>query len=168
MNEDGNMTEALKKLKSRGKRVAESYAKMLMAGKIDWEFLGRIYDPTDERPDLKAKKIIRRQNIQLMVREEIAKELERRNINPGFVLDNLLLILESCKKDVDGDIDVFDRNNALKVTQELGSFMDLKPNTRQITQIEEMNYNEIAESVKGKTKKTAKLKQTTKKPLLND
>ena len=154
--------KGLRNLRSREIRFAEAYAKMLMAGEIDWKFLGNIYDTTESIPELKARSVVRRAHIQKMVRDEISKALEEVGITGKTILKNFLDIYNSCVEvGEDGEVKVTDKNYALKVNTELADIANMKNTTKQITTTrKQIDYKEVIDN----TERSAQLTETTKKP----
>ena len=77
--------------KTRTKNAVKMYAAMMLNGDtIDWNAIGKAYRNDQERPDLTAKRLFKKESIQKMLDKEIQNALQDRNISQGDVLDMIL------------------------------------------------------------------------------
>ena len=142
------------KLKSRLKRVAKLYAKMLLNGNIDWIKLGNVYNTKEKLPDVKAKKLVRQAIVQEMVTEEILKIYESNGITADFVLKKRLEVLNEALSN-----DKKDLTNANKVLESFESKLidNVKQQeTREIQQISFVDMLPDGNKAKLTAKKTIK------------
>jgi len=77
--------------KTRTKNAVKLYAEMMLNGdNINWELIGKVYRSDQERPDLTARRLFKKESIQKMLDKEIQKALKERDISQGDVLDMIL------------------------------------------------------------------------------
>jgi len=75
--------------KTRTKNFVKTYVKMYLGGGVQWEILGRIYDPGDKNPTARAKYVVKRKHIKELVDKELDKYLKLHGITPGTVIELL-------------------------------------------------------------------------------
>ena len=85
---------------TKAKDTVHAYCMMRVKGEnIDWDALGRMYAPYAGIPRAYAKKFIRSDRTQIMVREELAKILSGVGFTPTHILEEYGTLLNSCKDD---------------------------------------------------------------------
>lgn len=140
--------------KSRLKRFAALYAKMLLNGEIEWNKLGRVYNTKEQIPELKAKKLLRSKDVQQMVTDEILKIYESNGITPDFILKKRLEVLNTALSE-----DKKDLTNANKVLESFES--KLIDNKKETTSTETQQISFVTMLDSGE-KKQVKGKRTIK------
>ena len=139
----------LDKLRSQEKRFAQTYAQMLISGKFDWGALIRTYNRTEQMPEVRAKRVLRRKHIQEMVQEELYKIVSK-FIDQDEVISKRLEVLNAA-------IEKGDLSNANKALDSFDEKLDLKPVKQHQIQTTETNWIELLHKKDGETKKiTAK------------
>ena len=124
-------------------------AAMRGSGKpYDYAKLGKIYDPSEQLPEVKARKIMYRPEITNMIAAEIATLLADQGINPETVLKKELQLLEDCKDD-DGKF--IDRNIAHKIIESQKKLVGLYDNgAGKVKDAEPVSFIEMKESAEVK------------------
>ena len=83
---DKSWSQALASLRI-SKMCAKIYVKTLLNdGKVNWEMLGRILGPRDEKPEWKARRIFKTTEMKHLVEDELDKALTTKGINKEYVL----------------------------------------------------------------------------------
>jgi hypothetical protein len=80
--------------KGRAKRVIRYYVQMLLAGKIDWDRLARLYRPTQKVPIATLKRFFRQKEVQMATREEVETLMREEGITERYVLRNYKRAIE--------------------------------------------------------------------------
>lgn len=102
-------------------------AQMLFEGKkLDYELLGKVYDPYDRIPEAKAKRVFRRKTVQDMLTEEILSLMKECGIDAKKVIEEEQELLNDCKQ-------AKDNNNRLKVIERWGKRVQIDEPPKQLT-----------------------------------
>lgn len=117
------------KTKTRTKRFVETYVKMYLGGKVQWDILGKIYDPGDNNPEARAKYVIKRKHIKELVDQEVDKHLKLHGITPGTVLD----LLKKAAKIAEAKNDP---GNITRVAEQLIDILGMKAKDQKKPEIE--------------------------------
>ena len=115
--------------KTRTKRFVETYVKMYLGGDVQWNILGRMYDPGDKNPEARAKYVIKRQHIKELVDKEIDKHLKLHNITPGPVFDLLKKAAEIAESKNDP-------GNITRVAEQLIDILGMKAKDQKKPEVE--------------------------------
>ena len=115
--------------KTRTKRFVETYVKMYLGGKVQWDILGKIYDPGDNNPAARAKYVIKRKHIKELVDQEVDKHLKLHGITPGTVLD----LLKKAAKIAEAKNDP---GNITRVAEQLIDILGMKAKDQKKPEIE--------------------------------
>lgn len=92
----------LKKGRQRTKEFVKAYVfQRLSSGKVDHEMLGKMWEPTEPMPAVKARSLLKKRYIREMISKEMKKFLVERSIDEGAVLDLLLLAAKIAKTKAD-------------------------------------------------------------------
>lgn len=106
--------------RTRTKVTVQAYVKQMLAGKIDWDILGKMYRPKQEAPEKTVRRLFKSERIQKMVSEELDKVLQDEGIDKKYVL-----------KLIKGAIDMARELNKpgvlLDAAKELGEIVQIKP-----------------------------------------
>ena len=109
-----------KYVSGRIRRFASLYARMLLEGKINCQTLMNVYDKYEKKPEWKTKCLLKRKVVQNMINEEINKLYEISGINPQFVIQKQLELLNKAfEKD--------DLTNANKVLESFKESLSMNP-----------------------------------------
>ena len=112
------------------------YARMLLSGKVDWVKLGRVFQPHQKMPDIKARRIVRQRMVQDMVQEELLKLYEKEGVTPENVIASEKELLMECKEKKD-------LTNWNKLLDKWRESIDLKPVKQHQITTTETNYLEL-------------------------
>jgi hypothetical protein len=149
--------------KTRTKNAVKLYAEMMLSGSlIDWNLIGKVYRSDQERPDLTAKRLFKKERIQKMLDEEIQKALKERNISQGDVLDIILSGIEVAKENSDA-------SNILRGAEQFVKIMDMLPKkTMQTDTVQIDMTNTILDKIAKEEKKSLKMSQKKELPYEKD
>jgi len=138
------------KYKTRLKRFSKLYARMLLKGDIDWVKLGNVYNTKEEKPEWKAKKLVRQQIVQEMTTKELLEITEEHGIT---AIDSLA----KRKEVLDGAITDKNWSAANKSLDAFDEKLDLKPQRTVTSTTEEYNFSR---HLPGGEKQQIKAKQS--------
>ena len=147
-----------KELKTRrSQNVVSAYLTYVMAGKSpDWDKLGQIYRPDQEKPAITVKRLLKTKGIKDMIEEKMKEILTDKGIDEGFVLDVIKDAIEVAKVKEDS-------GNMIRAAKELGDLLDMKPKTKTQTDTLELDIShKIGKQFETEKKK---LKATKIQPL---
>ena len=114
------LNENKKYVSGRIRRFASLYARMLLEGRINYQTLMNVYDKYEKQPEWKTRCLLKRKVIQSMINEEINKLYETSGINPQFVIQKQLELLNKAfEKD--------DLTNANKVLESFKESLSMNP-----------------------------------------
>ena len=121
--------------KSKTKLVIKTYVRMLVTGKIEWEKLGQLYRPDQKIPVATFRRLLRQEETQRMVSEELEKLLSGEGITAQYSIKNRKIALEMA-------IEKGDLTNVNRALDSFDEKLDLKPNTKvKITESLRINSN---------------------------
>ena len=129
--------------KTRTKLVIKAYVRQLVSGKIEWEKLGQMYRPDQQQPVWTLKRLLKQEETQRMVNEEIDKLLSDQGITPKFVIEQRKELLKSAKEK--GDL-----TNANRILDSFEDKMDMKPKETKFQQTTEISYVELLKQAERK------------------
>jgi len=129
--------------KTKTKLVIKAYVRQLVSGKIEWEKLGQMYRPDQQQPVWTLKRLLKQEETQRMVNEEIDKLLSDEGITPKFVIEERKELLKSAKEK--GDI-----TNANRILDSFEDKMDMKPKETKFQQTTEISYVELLKQAERK------------------
>ena len=113
--------------KKRSKDTVTAYAQMLINdGKVDFETLGKIYRPDQEKPVATVRRFLKQKVAKNMVEEKLKEILVKKSISKEFAVDNIVIALKMAEEK--GDV-----NNFLKANDYLMDLLEMKPNKKMIT-----------------------------------
>ena len=140
--------------KTRTKNAVKLYAEMMLGGhKIDWNIIGKAYRSDQERPDLTARRLFKKQRIQKMLDEEIQKALSDRDISQGDVLDMILDGITVAKTNGDA-------SNILRGAEQFIKILDMLPKKSMQTDTVQIDMtNTILDKIATEEKKSLKMSQ---------
>ena len=140
--------------KTRTKNAVKLYAEMMLNGdSINWEVIGKAYRKDQERPDLTAKRLFKKESIQKMLDKEIQKALSDRNITQGDVLDILLEGIGVAKENKDA-------SNILRGAEQFIKILDMLPKKSMQTDTVQIDMtNTILDKIATEEKKSLKMSQ---------
>lgn len=147
-----------KELKTRrSQNVVSAYLTYVMAGKSpDWDKLGQIYRPDQEKPAITVKRLLKTKGMKDMIEEKMKEILTDKGIDEGFVLDVIKDAIEVAKVKEDS-------GNMIRAAKELGDLLDMKPKTKTQTDTLELDIShKIGKQFETEKKK---LKATKVQPL---
>lgn len=108
------------------KDTVRAYVAMRLEGKgIDWDMLGKMFAPQAGIPRAYAKKFIRQEKTQTMIRAELQKIMSDSNITPQMILGEYVHLLESCKNPETQRVE--DKAIFKETLDTLADMNDLKP-----------------------------------------
>ena len=123
--------------KTKTKLVIKAYVRQLVSGsKIEWEKLGQMYRPDQQQPVWTFKRLLKQEETQRMVNEEIDKLLSDEGITPKFVIEKRKKVLESA-------IEKGDLTNANRSLDSFEDKMDMKPKETKFRQITQVDYKSM-------------------------
>ncbi len=129
--------------KTKTKLVIKAYVRQLVSGKIEWEKLGQMYRPDQQQPVWTLKRLLKQEETQRMVNEEIDKLLSDEGITPKFVIEERKELLKSAKEK--GDI-----TNANRILDSFEDKLDMKPKETKFQQTTEISYVELLKQAERK------------------
>ncbi len=121
--------------KKKTKLVIKAYARMLVTGKIEWEKLGQMYRQDQKIPVATFKRLLRQEEVQRMVSEELEKLLSDEGITAQYSIKNRKVVLEKAIKKED-------LTNANRALDSFDDKLDLKPDTKKFQQITEFDFSQ--------------------------
>jgi len=124
--------------KTKTKLVIKAYVRQLVSGKIEWEKLGQMYRPDQQQPVWTLKRLLKTEETQRMVNEEIDKLLSDEGITAKFVIGERKELLKSAKEK--GDI-----TNANRILDSFEDKLDMKPKETKFQQTTVTNYKALLE-----------------------
>lgn len=105
----------------RGLMAVIAYVQMVRQGqKIDWAQIGRIYQPDAKAPDASAKVYFRSPRVKTMVKEELKKALQKRDVDEDYVIEKAKDAISIAK-------DKKDPHAMLKGAEFFADMLDMKP-----------------------------------------
>jgi hypothetical protein len=123
--------------KTKTKLVIKAYVRQLVSGsKIEWEKLGQMYRPDQQQPVWTFKRLLKQEETQRMVNEEIDKLLSDEGITPKFTIEQRKKVLESA-------IEKGDLTNANRSLDSFEDKMDMKPKETKFRQITQVDYKSM-------------------------
>jgi len=130
--------------KTKTKLVIKAYVRQLVSGsKIEWEKLAMMYRPDQQQPVWTLKRLLKQEETQRMVNEEIDKLLSDEGITPKFTIEQRKKVLElAIKKE--------DLTNANRAIDSFEDKLDMKPKETKFQQITEINYKAMLEDAEDK------------------
>jgi len=140
----------------RTKNAVKVYVNMMLgSGQIDWEKLGNVYRPDQEKPDVTAKRLFKQKRIIGMVDEKIQEYLKDRNLNEGDVLD----VIADAIKIARGNADP---SNMLRGAEQYVKIMDMLPNKTQKTETLQIDVTKkILDEIATEETRQLKIEQKT-------
>jgi len=124
--------------KTRTKLVIKAYVRQLVSGKIEWEKLGQMYRPDQQQPVWTLKRLLKQEETQRMVNEEIDKLLTDEGITPKFTIEQRKKVLElAIKKE--------DLTNANRAIDSFEDKLDMKPKEIKFQQTTQIDYKKYLE-----------------------
>ena len=132
---------------------------MMLGGHlIDWNLIGNVYRSDQERPDLTAKRLFKKERIQRMLDEEIQKALSDRNISRGDVLDIILDGITVAKENGDA-------SNILRGAEQFVRIMDMLPKKSMQTDMVQIDMTStILDKIATEEKQSLKMSQKKELP----
>ena len=134
--------------KTRTKNLLEAYMAYILAGeKPDFDKLGQMYRPDQEKPAWTVKRLLKTKGMKQMIKEKMKEVLTERGIDEGYVLDTI--------KDAIGVAKVNeDPGNMIKAAKELSDYLDMKPKAKTQTDTLELDLShQIEANFEKQTKK---------------
>ena len=133
---------------TRAKQAVTAYVAMKMTdGRIDWNKIGQLYRPDQERPDITAKRLFKTREIQDMVEEKIKELLTKKGVTKDAVLDLHIEAVEMAK--AKGDV-----SNMLKVGDVFMDLLEMKPNKKITTDTVQLDVtNTITKALEQEDKR---------------
>ena len=130
--------------KTKTKLVIKAYVRQLVSGSnIEWEKLAMMYRPDQQQPVWTLKRLLKQEETQRMVNEEIDKLLSDEGITPKFTIEQRKKVLElAIKKE--------DLTNANRAIDSFEDKLDMKPKETKFQQITEINYKAMLEDADKK------------------
>ena len=134
--------------KNRAKNTITAYAQMLLDdGKVNFETLGQIYRPDQEVPAATVRRFLKTKTAKKMTEEKIKEILAKKSINREFAVENIVLALKMAEQK--GDV-----NNFLKANDYLMDLLEMKPNTKMITDTIQVDMTkQIADTIAKEDKR---------------
>ena len=124
--------------KTKTKFVIKAYARMLVTGKIEWGKLGQMYRPDQKIPVATFRRLLKQEESQKMVSEELEKLLSGEGITAQYAIKGRKIVYEMA-------IDKGDLSNANKALDSFDDKLDLKPNEKKFRQTTEVSYIDLLE-----------------------
>lgn len=114
------LNENNKYVSGRIRRFASLYARMLLKGEINYQTLMNVYDKYEKKPEWKVQCLLKRKDIQNMINDALEKLYDERGVNPKFVIEKQLELLNKAfEKD--------DLTNANKVLESFKESLSMNP-----------------------------------------
>ena len=129
--------------KSKTKLVIKTYVRMLVTGKIEWEKLGQLYRPDQKIPVATFRRLLKQEETQRMVSEELEKLLSGEGITAQYSIKNRKIVLEMA-------IEKGDLTNANRVLDSFEDKLDMKPKEIKFQQTTEISYVELLKQAERK------------------
>jgi len=124
--------------KTRTKLVIKAYVRQLVSGKIEWGKLGQMYRPDQQQPVWTLKRLLKTEETQRMVNEEIDKLLSDEGITAKFTIKKRKEVLEKA-------IEKNDLTNANRVLDSFEDKLDMKPKEIKFQQTTQIDYKAMLE-----------------------
>ncbi len=124
--------------KTRTKLVIKAYVRQLVSGKIEWEKLGQMYRPDQQQPVWTLKRLLKTEETQRMVNEEIDKLLTDEGITAKFTIKKRKEVLEKA-------IEKNDLTNANRVLDSFEDKLDMKPKETKFLRTTQIDYKKYLE-----------------------
>jgi hypothetical protein len=135
---------------TRGKNTINTYATMMLNGKVDYHQLGKIYRPNDKIPEATVRRFLKNKRVKMEVEKKVKQILTDKSITKEFAIDNLLRALEMAEHK--GDI-----GNYLKANDQVMDLLEMKPNKAILTDTVEMiDTKQILDQITAEEKRTEK------------
>jgi hypothetical protein len=131
--------------KERTKRMTRLMAKMLLAKEVDFDALGVAYRQDQKIPRATVKILLRQEEVQKMVTEELEKLLEEEGITRKSVVQDAVKAKDLAEK-------MGDSGNMFRVVKWFGELLEverIKPMKNQYAMGELANYAEVLDEVEG-------------------
>ena len=125
--------------KTRTKLVIKAYVRQLVSGSnIEWEKLAMMYRPDQQQPVWTLKRLLKQEETQRMVNEEIDKLLTDEGITAKFTIKKRKEVLEKA-------IEKNDLTNANRVLDSFEDKLDMKPKETKFQQTTQIDYKAMLE-----------------------
>tara|TARA_R110002020_G_scaffold463301_2_gene683334 strand:- start:514 stop:1287 length:774 start_codon:yes stop_codon:yes gene_type:complete len=133
---------------TRAKNTVSTYAQMLLnTGKVDYETLGNVYRPDQEKPVATVRRFLKQEVTKRMVEKKLKELLSEKGISKELALDNVLIALRMAESK--GDV-----NNFLKANDTLMDLLEMKPNKKMITDTIQVDMTkQIADTIAREDKR---------------
>jgi|TARA_R100000234_G_scaffold55279_1_gene33187 hypothetical protein len=133
---------------TRAKNTVSAYAQMLLNnGKVDYETLGNVYRPEQEKPVATVRRFLKQKVTKQMVEKKLKELLSEKGISKELALDNVLIALKMAESK--GDV-----NNFLKANDTLMDLLEMKPNKKMITDTIQVDMTkQIADTIAKEDKR---------------
>jgi len=130
--------------KTKTKFVLKAYVRQLVSGsKIEWEKLGQMYRSDQKQPVWTLKRLIKQEETQRMIDEEIDKLLFDEGITPKFAIQQRKKVLKKA-------LEKEDLTNANRVLDSFEDKLDMKPKEIKFQQTTEISYVELLKQAERK------------------
>ena len=119
--------------KRKTKLVIKAYVRQVVRGKVEWEKLGQMYRPDQQQPVWTLKRLLKQEETQRMINEEIDKLLTDSGITPQFVIEQRKQVLTKA-------LEKGDLTNANRTLDSFEDKLDMKPNEKKFQRIIEYDF----------------------------
>ena len=139
---------------NRAELAIDAYLSYKVAGETpDFNKIGKIYRPDQERPEIAAKRLLKLKETKVMIKDKLKEILTEKGIDEGFVLDTIKdAIVVAKMKENSGDM--------IRAAKELSVFVDMIPHKQQQTDTLEMDISHQISDQFETQKKKLKATQT--------
>lgn len=142
---------------TRGKNTINTYAQMMLTGKVDFAQLGKVYRPKDKIPEATVRRFLKNKRVKMEVEKKVKEILADKSISKEFAVDNLIRALEMAEHK--GDV-----GNFLKANDQVMDLLEMKPNKAITTDtIEMIDTKKILDQITAEEKRTLKLEHKEEK-----
>ena len=104
----------------RTKDTVKVYVAQMLAGKVDYDVLGKVYRPDQLVPRATVKRLFKNESVKAMIDKELSVELSSRGITKWFVLDTIKAAIDMATEQQKPQI-------MLQAAAQLGEIIDIKP-----------------------------------------
>lgn len=106
---------------TRGVNTINTYASMMLNGKIDFNTLGNVYRPDSKIPQATVRRFLKNKRVKMEVEKKVKEILLDKAINKEFAVDNIVKALDMAESK--GDV-----GNFLKANDHIMDLLEMKPN----------------------------------------
>jgi len=121
--------------RTRTKRAVTAYAHMFLSGKpVDWNFIGEIYRPDQQRPDLTVRRLFKEKEIERLIDKKIRELGDERGITEDTAFEWIEKAAEMAKEKKDP-------SNLMRAAENLIKIFGMEPKKQIMTDTMEIDLS---------------------------